>query len=159
MLVPQARERAFFIARRNDLKLSDLKLSFDYPIINVATALEGFDYRVPAPNMGAKYYQTWNATLPGKSLAHANKRLFGSDALFNHLKIDPDSPAPTLLAKNCNFHWSIPRVLRSFEYSRLCSFPDDYDASESHKVYACGMSVPPRMMQCISSEIYKQWFA
>jgi site-specific DNA-cytosine methylase len=44
------------------------------------------------------------------------------------------------------------------ELIRLGSFPEDYQfRSRSRAGYLIGMSVPPRMMQFVASEVVKQW--
>ena len=57
-------------------------------------------------------------------------------------------------------HWSEPRALTFKEWCRLGSFPDDYVA-KTKKLgrYLIGMSVPPKLMEFVASEIYKQWLA
>lgn len=153
MGVPQARERTFFIARRSDLGMPKIELSFDEPTISIADAIKG------TTDAGAKQLtpgiaKWWPHTTPGKSFNEAT-----GGKLFSWRKVNPNGPAPTVTATHCMTHWKYPRLLSPSEVTRLQSFPDDYDYMDADGPYVCGMSVPPLMMQRCALEIARQLFA
>ncbi len=151
MGVPQARERTFFISRRRDLNIPEIKLEFNEPPIPVGKAIEGTT-SVGADPLSPAIAETWPRVLRGKSFAHANTK----GHLFSWRKLHPDLPAPTVTAKLCQTHWSEPRLMSPSEIVRIQTFPDDYDFCGVDGPYVCGMSVPPFMMQRVALEIYEQ---
>jgi DNA (cytosine-5)-methyltransferase 1 len=159
MNVPQSRTRLFFVGARRDLNYDPLRLKFEHPIITVSEALNEIEVRQASVGQSARMHRIWFETLPGDSFVTANRRLFDSNSLFNMVKVDPLQPAPTVTPRHCLYHWHVPRYLTVDELKRLSSFPDDYRGGATNVVYACGMSVPPRMMECISREVHSQWFA
>lgn len=155
MGVPQKRERVFFISRRKDLKISELKLDFDEKEIAVVDAFSGIETKGKdkSKSINLKYYLQCK---PGESFSkyHPNKMLFHSYRLAKY------GPANTLPATcNCIYHYESMRNLSRHEYFALQSFPQDFEVqSDQMAGYICGMSVPPYMMQRIADQIYKQFF-
>lgn len=153
MGVPQARERTFFVARRADLELPGLKLYFDEPPIAAKTALSDLP-RTDEPPASPGVLKYLTRTAPGDSLASVHPK----GSLFNHVKMHPDRPAPTVTATCGLYHWAEPRRISQAEAMRLQTFPDDYNPLGQDMRYVCGMSVPPYMMHRLSSAIAAQLF-
>lgn len=155
---PQSRERTFFIARRNDLSLPQLSLEFNEEAIGVADAIKGAS-REGVRELTAAQLDLWQKCSIGKAFSSVHP----NGSWFNSIKAAPNKPSPTITAAASSgagglYHWREPRQLSPKEYSRLQTFPDDYQADLKELVYLCGMSVPPFMMQRVATEIYKQIF-
>ncbi len=145
MGVPQRRERIFFIARRRDLGLRKIQLSFSEPAITARTAFEGLQddgTGKPLTELGANY---WRKSARGKSFSDA-----AGGKWFNWIKMHPDRPANTVPATCQHTHWDSPRFITFSEAKRLQTFPDDFDFLDANGRYVCGMSVPPFMMQRVA---------
>lgn len=153
MGIPQARERTFFIARRKDLDLPAMSLSFNEALIGVGKAFEGLPHEEGKPLTG-QLAKLWPRTPPGKRLCDAHPK----GALYSYRKLDPALPAQTLAASCGLMRWDIPRIISEAEAIRLQTFPDDYNSLGVDMRYVCGMSVPPYMMQRIALEIGAQVF-
>jgi DNA (cytosine-5)-methyltransferase 1 len=156
MGVPQARERVFFIARRQNLKLSQLRLNFFEKIITVQEAWDDLrsqdGYRLRSTTNQLKY---WKQSKPGETFSKVSK-----GGWFSHRKINRQDVCFTITghAPIETYHDIEPRMLSRLELSRLQSFPDDYNYSKQKPGYICGMSVPPFMTQRVALEIGRQWF-
>ena len=149
MGVPQARERTFFVARRQDLKISKLELRFDekpIPVIDAIRGITGNTIEALTPGI-AKH---WPNVMIGKSFSDA-----ADGSLFSWSKTDPMRPARTVTATHCQTHWNEPRLISKEEVVRIQSFPDDYDFMDAYGPYVCGMSVPPFMMQRVATKVAK----
>lgn len=153
MGVPQKRERTFFIARRKDLDLTSLKLSFRERPITIKDAwigLNEYGKDVSSSSMVKYYYKL----LPGQAMSTVHEK----GSLFGQIKLNPNEPAQTMTSKEYQFwHWEKPALLSSKQSFRIQSFPDDYKAQDVDAKYICGMSVPPFMMQRVATEISNQW--
>ena len=158
--VPQTRRRVFFVAVRNDIDVPALTLA---PAIKWVTAGEA-TCDLPEPNPPESTQRThrdhWHKTRPLETYKLSRNRLGDpSSALFNYVRLSENDPSCTLTAVSHAFsHWNSPRVLSFAEFKRLCSFPDDY-AATNDKIgkYLCGMSVPPRMMEQVAIAVRDQW--
>lgn len=151
MGVPQARERTFFVARRADLNLPALALSFIEAPIPVRKAWEGLPpQHEPPASPGILRYLV--RTAPGDSLASAHPK----GSMFNLVRLHPDRPANTITATCPTYHYELDRRISQAEAMRLQTFPDDYDGLGTDMRYVCGMSVPPFMMQRLALEIARQ---
>lgn len=160
MGLPQARERVFFICRREDLNLDPIKLNFKEPHITVRTAFKWIEnypsmsesLKLP-PSIEKLYYKVKQ----GKSFNSVHP----TGSYFSVVKHPLDRPANTLTANHSNsIHPIKARTLNSAEFAILSSFPMDYNYlnNDGKKAkWAMGMSVPPFMMNRISTEIKKQW--
>lgn len=157
MGVPQVRQRTFFIARRKDLNLPKLKMEFNEKTIDVGQAIQNVNL--------AKYKfltdetkELWKKVNPGDALSKAHPK----GHRFNAIKVNPKKPCFTLPASADGnpIHWNEPRRFTKYENARIQTFPDDYNFGKFEDNYVCGMSVPPFMMQRISTEIGKQlgWY-
>lgn len=151
MGVPQRRERTFFIARRKNLGLTQIKLFFAEKPISVKTAWLGLPPQRGTP-ITEFTKKLWDKAKPGDSMAKHNN---GNG--FNNIKFPYYTPAPTVASGGGNYHPTEPRNLSNAEYLRLQTFPCDYNFGNLGARYICGMSVPPFMMQRVSNQIYEQW--
>lgn len=128
MGVPQRRERTFFIAYRNDLKLKKLRLDFNEKPIALKEVFTG--------------------------KTKASKK---SEKRFGDVLCNMNLPIQTITTLG-RYFVSNDSELMNDTIIRLQSFPEDYDWQKTNPKYLCGMSVPPYMMQRIAIEIHKQFF-
>lgn len=150
MGVPQKRERTVFIARRKDLNMPKINLSFNETPTNLEIAFVDLFNDSEKLTEQQDYY--WNLCRPGESFSKYHPK----GSLFGHMKCDPKKPSNTLTTKmNSMFHWRFKRYLDLNEWRRIGTFPEDY---KGLKKYLIGMSVPPLMMQRISNQIAHQLF-
>jgi DNA (cytosine-5)-methyltransferase 1 len=159
MGLPQKRERVFFVARRNDLNLPPLRLSFHEKPISVKEAFSSIadiNYKGRDRSDSKPVQNHWSITQPGKSFASTHPK----GSLFNWMKLPIHEPAMTIPGHaEMIFHYESPRNLSKYEYCVLSSFPLDYKfKSDELAGYQVGMSVPPMMMHKLSQQIYQQWF-
>ena len=155
MGVPQARERTFFIARRQDLGWGKLGMRFEEAVVTLREAwLDLPKQRGDA--LPPCYSKIWAKVPPGKA-----GRDYGASGLQVH-KINQSQPARTAISQSWHtMHDQEPRNLSALELTRIQSFPDDYKygkPGDRHAGYVCGMSVPPYMTQRVALEIGRQWF-
>lgn len=157
--VPQARERVFVIAQRNDLNKPLLQIITNNKTISTQESFSNLnETKVIKHYLTGKTKHYWHQTKQGKSFVETSKKLNGKLSWFNHRVIDPNLPSPTITAANCVYHWEEPRRLTENEYKRLATFPDDYYFQNYQMAaYLTGMSVPPKMMQLIAETIRDQW--
>lgn len=164
--VPQMRERVFFVALRGDIdKRKKLSLHPCAPWITAASAIADIDAKTCPDWEQSKakptsaIYRSLGTTLPGESLAMHKVRRGGPEAMWSRFKVHPDRPSNTLTSARNVYHWSQPwRDFVYREYVRLGSFPEDYKPTSALLgKYIIGMSVPPRMMEYIAREVYRQW--
>lgn len=156
--VPQKRERAFFCAVREDVSQKRLSLNPSKKWITTTEATSDLK-TTPEEARGCKLSPSiaryWPKVKKGKSFSTVHPK----GSFFNIIRLSDRSPSCTLTTKTSGFtHWNEPRFLTLMEYKRLGSFPDDYKA-ENQRVgkYLIGMSVPPRMMEFVASQIRDQW--
>lgn len=161
--VPQRRERAFFCAVREDIDVPKLVLKPNMKWVSAAEACA--DVQELTPEELAATAPTpcplkwWPLTKPGENFSQTRERLGLSSSLFNHYRLDGSKPANTITANSHILnHWDTCRRLTTRELIRLGSFPDDYQF-ESAKManYLIGMSVPPKLMQYVATEVANQW--
>lgn len=153
MGVPQRRERTFFIARRRDIGLPKLELTFDEKPIPLKQAFA--DTKVDTTViLKGKTLERWYQTKPGSFAKSPSGNTFGFFCKESGAK-----PCSTQMASGGrNHHWQYKRPLNKEEIVIVQSFPEDYNFLKLLPVYVCGMSVPPFMMNRVSDQIFKQWF-
>lgn len=160
MGVPQSRERIFFIARRKDLKLSDLKLSFNEMPVQFGNIVElNAAIKKPLqPSIAAR----WLFVEKGdECLKYADMKYRGLDkpkSFFSTSIYYNDSVPMTLTSGGNCLYYEESRHLSDLELIKMSSFPIDYDFAGLDVRYVCGMSVPPLMTARITSQIIDQWF-
>lgn len=146
MGVPQRRERVFFIAQRLDFFNEGKKVKMEF-----SEKGKGISTRGEGNPLTKNALEIYNKLKPGQGGGVANS--------FNCQKrIHKDIPTFSLCASGRHWHHSEPRYLSDLEVIEISSFPDNYSFLEQDAGYICGMSVPPFMMNRISSEIGKQLF-
>lgn len=162
--VPQRRERVFFVAQRDDLKKSALRLQPEHRWISVGEACQDLQELTQEEKKDTKASNTllkwWDKTQPDERLEQAVIRSGAKPALFNWSKLSSKVPAKSLVSTCGDMisHWSHCRTLTFREWKRLGSFPDDYEA-KSDKIgkYMIGMSVPPKMTEAVARAVIDQW--
>jgi DNA (cytosine-5)-methyltransferase 1 len=153
MGVPQARRRIFFVASRRDLGMPKVSLSFNESPVTVLDSFRGIE-----PNLANTYpteheARMWRRCMPGEAFSKHND---GNG--FNHHRLHGGRSARTIASHGVVMHPTEMRKLAPIEFIRLQSFPDDYDFCDQSAQYVCGMSVPPFMMERVSSAIAHQLF-
>lgn len=163
--VPQSRERVFVCAQRDDKPRRELKLSLTTPVVTAGEACADLqrltDDQMRETAAAPFDRKWWPLTGPLRSYADAVKRERGKEGLFSHVRLAANAPAPTLTARWDGFkHWAELRRLTFQEWKRLGSFPDDYHAKTPLVgKYMIGMSVPPKMAECVAIAVRDQWLA
>ena len=157
MGVPQKRERCFFIARRKDLELPKLTLSFNEKPIMFGEVRT--DHGKPIDPVRAhdtkemlRYYR------PGDhDIAEIKERVKGKGTNYN-TKINEDNRIAFTLVSGSTYVRACDKTWMSDgDIVNVQTFPQDYDFCGQTPIYICGMSVPPVMMANITGEIYNQW--
>jgi len=162
--VPQARERVFFCAVRDDIDVPKLKLGPSVPHVTAIestadiqclTTEEIVDTR-PSP----KAARLWPDAKPGEHFDKVNVRQGGTANDFSRFRLNGAKPSATLTAQ-CRkdaHHWSECRNLTTREIVRLSSFPDDYVfKNRTVAAYMMGMNVPPKMTEFVARQVAEQW--
>lgn len=158
MGVPQTRQRVFFVSQRNDFKKQPLTLRCNESPIPVSVAFNGLNYDDDySQKMSSTEIELWKKTPAGSHFGHAHER----GSYFSSKKLHAKRPSQCLTAteRAGPFHWEECRKVTAGECLRIQTFPDDYQCDKKKSQYICGMSVPPIMMQRISSELFRQWFS
>lgn len=160
MGVPQKRERIFPIARRRDLNLPDLALSFDEPPITFGEIRE--DRAVGYKEMTQFDERIWAERRPserhyGEITARIRDNDHGSS--FNAKFIDDHRVCNTIVSASggkliCGAE---KRFLSNRELRKASTFPVNYNFGDAKPKYVMGMSVPPVMMAQITTEVQNQW--
>lgn len=154
MGVPQKRNRVFFIAHRNDLDLSKLKLEFHEKPIRFGEVRS---------EHGIPFQKALMAELIGKRkkgdtcFADISLRERGKLSMFNNAIVDDSRVAPTNVANATLARFCDGKKYSNADYIATQTFPQDYDFMDQSAAYVCGMSVPPVMMAQISGAVYEQW--
>jgi len=162
--VPQRRERVFFVAIRDDIKATPLKLAPKHRWISAGEATEDLQILTNEEKKNTNPSNTllkwWSKTKPDERLEQAVIRSGAKAALFNWSKLSSKLPAKSLVATCVDMisHWDQCRSLTFREWKRLGSFPDDYHA-KTDKIgkYMIGMSVPPKMTEVVARAVIEQW--
>ena len=160
--VLQRRERVFFVAIRDDIKVPLLQLAPKHRWISAGEATQDLQVLTVNEIKETKPAETdikfWPGTKPGNSYADEWLRLKGKPSGFNTIRLNKQRPASTITATDCSRHWDECRKLTYREWQRLGSFPDDYQA-KSDKIgkYMIGMSVPPKMTEQVARAVIDQW--
>ena len=159
MGVPQARERVFFIARQRSLGWQDLKLNYDYKPVTFGEIEEQRPEVKPLiPSLAAR----WPYVQYGdQSFKMANCRYIGDNSkssFFSASIVYDDWVHCTLTSSGHSVYYQEQRNVSDQEYSRMSTFPNDFDYCGASVRYVCGMSVPPLMTAAIAKEMRSQWF-
>ena len=157
MGVPQKRERTFFIARRKDLNLPPLKMSFKEPNIPFGQVRDVHGKEFVNPN--AKHRQLLKKrTRQDGSIAEICRRLgLKESGYVNTIQHDEDV-AGTVCAQRVAYRGCDGLYMTENDVRNVSTFPQDYNFSPKGTQFICGMSVPPVMMAQVASQIAEQWF-
>lgn len=157
MGVPQKRERVFFIARRKDLKLPELKLSFnEKPIL--FKDIESKSGKLLDKN--TLYYKRWTKRIKSDTdFCDICLRTEGNKRTNFSIKLIHNEQIPFTIVSGSDFiKYDKPEHLANYELCQIGSYPLDYNFGTLQPKYLIGMSVPPVMIAQISYQIYLQWF-
>lgn len=155
MGVPQTRRRCFVIARRRDLKLPELVLDFNEPVITFGEIREQ-----TAEGFITKYsLAMWKKRKMGDTgLSNATARTRnGKESCFSKVYAYDHLPCPTLVTCE-TICFSVPRNVLDIERLRAATFPEDYDYTGCDNEFLTGMCVPPVMTAQIAHQIAVQLF-
>lgn len=155
MGVPQARERVFFIARRADLNLPRLQLSFNEPYIPFGV-IEDQVTEVIGKGITPTIYPYWKRSKEGRPLSKVHPK----GHYFNSYKVSRQKVMVTVAANDGAryIHYKYPNKISDECLKLIGSFPMDYNFLDVRPQYLIGMSVPPVMTAQIAYQVYKQWF-
>lgn len=159
--VPQNRRRVFFIGIRNDVAKPHLRLInlFDE---NVELDMKFDEEKIPVKDI--IFSNPFNDTVRQLSPATLDlwtksehtfnfSKVHPKGHRFNHYRLNPNAPAPTITATATYYNPYEPKALTSFECMQLQSFPSDYNAPPTKLKYMCGMSVPPLVIANIADRL------
>lgn len=157
MGVPQRRERVFFVGRRKDLHLPQLKLNFnEEPIL----------YREIQSGQGSKLkehsktYRRWLKRIPtDNNMGNITERTEGKAVNYNTALVKGNKLPPTITSNSLLVRYDEPCYLSERDIRLIQTFPLDYDFLDASPQYVCGMSVPPVMMKKIAEQIKIQLFS
>jgi DNA (cytosine-5)-methyltransferase 1 len=155
MGVPQKRERVFFIARRNDLNWSDLKLGFNEKPIISQFILNNSQRKMLA-GKSIKLWE-WCKKNNRRCFGEAHTAIYKKRSSFNHRYTTKNMPVDTITASSKLTHPDFCGYLNQEELCLAGSYPLDYKFKYD-PTYLIGMSVPPLMTYKIANQIYLQWF-
>jgi DNA (cytosine-5)-methyltransferase 1 len=152
MGVPQKRERVFFICRRKDLKLPELKLSFNEKPILFKEIVDDFDKEEMQKN--TETHLIWKKCHSGECFAEYHKK----GTFFGYYKVNRNNVCRTIVSSigTAEFHDIIFRKYNKNELCQIGSYPLDYNFGTLQPKYLIGMSVPPVVIANLSFEIKKQ---
>ena len=163
--VPQKRERVFFFAVRNDLKVPTGDIFGCEPFLDLNIKEKHItigeiesDYLGKEPTEFVK--KQMNSYIAGdSSLGDIRQRLENKSTGFQTYIIIDSDVCNTLRAGSNDF--IRPEYnninLSDYELLQIGSWSQDYDFKNQKVIYVLGMSVPPLAMYRISKEIQKQW--
>lgn len=161
--VPQRRERVFFVAIRDDIKVPPLKLAPKHRWISAGEATEDLQVLTDAETKDTEptteRKKLYPATQEGESMAAACMAIKGKGNFFTTTRISRNSPSCTITSgRDVVYHLKECRRMTFREVKRLGSFPDDYHA-KTDKIgkYMIGMSVPPKMTEVVARAVIDQW--
>lgn len=144
MGVPQKRERVFFICKRKDLELPDIRLNFNEKPIPFNIVSDNTDQDISRTT--PQYVEYWNQAREGEPVGK-----------FQSIrKVKYNEPCNTINASNGLYHPKICRILNKRELCLVGSYPLDYDFLGLEPRYLIGMSVPPVAIAQIAHQIKKQ---
>ena len=157
MGVPQTRERTFFVARRKDLSLPKLKLSFVEPPIPFGLVRSA--HGKPFTSAASKAPWILSKRKKGEDkISLICKRLGIKEYGFNHIVQPDEDIAHTLVATGSYYRWCDALNMTEEDIRNISTFPQDYQFTGRSAQFICGMSVPPVMMAQVASQIAEQWF-
>lgn len=153
MGVPQKRERVFFICKRKDLHYPKLDLNFNEDAIVFGKI---YNQKNCTNNLTDVQNNLWKKQKPSdRTLADVRQQ----DNGFTDYLISDTEVCPTLISGGKFIVKNTPRHIDNNEYSKIGTFPMDYNFKSVDTKYLIGMSVPPVMTAQIAHQIYLQWLS
>jgi len=161
MGVPQRRERVFFVAIRKDLgdnmtgwtdmfnPMPRLDLEFNEKAIPFKKVKEKDVERKQLSDSRMKHYK--NADHTGRA------KVNGGNTFGFYYKTMNNLVCATLTSGSYYSIEERPELLTDREYSKIGSYPMDYNHMKNEPQYLIGMSVPPLVTAQIAKRIYTQW--
>ncbi len=178
--VPQARPRLFIVGARKGEPLPELPAPTHHgdwerrktgggplPHVTTGDVLEGLvTDNEPGEVVRGRWGHLLDEIPPGENYLHYTEKRGHPDPIFEWrsrywsflLKLDPNSPSPTIQAQpgpNVGpFHWE-NRRLRVPELRRLFTFPDDFElvGKRTSVQSQFGNSVPPLLAEHVASQV------
>ncbi len=155
MGVPQARNRVFFVALREDIDfdLFNLDMSFNYAPVTFGEIRSEHGIPIKGETMQKliSLFEYGDA-----DLSFACQRLRGKGSFFNNNYLYDEKVNRTLTAKCVNIRVCDKKYMSSEDIIHSQTFPEDYDFinfSQTNVHYICGMSVPPLMIKRIVTRL------
>lgn len=155
MGVPQKRERTIFLARRKDLILPKIRMSFQEKPILFGKVRGEKGVPVNPQTMAYKLLQMRRPE--DTCLADINLRWKGKGTGYTAYIVKDSEVCYTLTASGGMYRACDGLGMSRQDAINVQTFPQDYDFGKEDPVYVCGMSVPPVMMANIATEVYQQW--
>lgn len=155
MGLPQARQRVFFIARQKALNLNPLALNFNLKGVpfGLVRSKEGNSNLTEHVKTLLKHYQYGD-----KSFSKINQRINSNANGFTQSIVSDASICPTITSAGDIFRAHDLTKFSNEDLINCGTFPIDYDFQNQSVKYYVGMSVPPRMIFAIVTQIKLQWF-
>ena len=153
--VPQARDRLIVTGTRKDLDCLPVLPKPRTAPVSARAALRGVDNKTFHSGLSPSLLAIWQL-LEANNKSPDDPRLGGR--WFNFRRLDPDQPAPTLIASRpATTHWDQPRLLTIEEAKRLQSFPDNFElvGTYGQQWKQIGNSVPPLLTKAIAEDLLK----
>lgn len=151
MGVPQKRERVFFICKRKDLNLPQIKLSFNEKPILYG---EFKDTNYIEIDKDSLTYKRWLKKKDTDSnIGDITQREENKISGFNMCFVKDNKTPNTQTAGTKLIRFDVPGRISDKDIITIQSFPQDYNFLDQQPLYVCGMSVPPIMMKKIAEQV------
>ena len=158
MGIPQARNRVFFVAVRNDVDfdLERLDMAFNYEPVTYGDIKEGQGEQL---NPDTRIYQLLcKCSSTDTRLCDVVERTEGKRSLFSHLVLQEQNIFPTLTAGGAvtPMRGKEKTYCTCEDMIHAQTVPEDYDFINKNRrtvQYLCGMSVPPVMMKRVVTRL------
>lgn len=157
--VPQRRERVFFIARRKDLKLEKINLSFNSKPVTFGDIRTDKGLTVELKKDTKMYKLYKNRMRSDNTFSDVAKRLYNKASFFSHVFIKNNKVPNTIISGGFYYLYDKPTQVYSNDLITIQSFPQDYNfLKDSYNFikYVLGMSVPPLMSYAVAHEVEEQ---
>lgn len=157
--VAQTRERLIFIGVRKDLNIKPSHPKRTSPrYVTVREIFEGIKNEEDYISLNPKF-ETHSVLLKLKEGENGSV-IKGEGKYFGWRRLAWDKPSPTILTTSVDSfrHPKEKRLLTLQECKRIMSYPDDFvlTGTRGQQWERLGRSVPPLMMEAVTSHIYKE---
>lgn len=161
MGVPQRRVRVFYIARRKELGMEDIRITAGEKPIPFGKVREKHGQEFAREDSLMKQLMRYKRPTD-RDFRDINVRLGYKDKGFTNGIIHDAYVAPTLTASGTMVRYCDDTLMSPGDMRNVSTFPQDYEIPEesrSKAQFLYGMSVPPVMMAHIAAAIYEQWLS